>query len=186
MNIQVLGDSYAKRFFNFSQGFPGLTGTLRPILIKGISGARVNDLKNFVKVNISAIQPNIPLLFFLGTNDFFANVDFTVFKNSFLSFLRLLRRTYPGMAIVFTTLPNYPRIRNSTPELARLGKVNRFLLTLRSDSVKVIELTDELNQLQFFHAYYGKSNRHDGIHFNDGAFGKLIPLIENSFSQVPT
>lgn len=183
MKLQVIGDSYAARFHNFSQTNPELTGNLQSILIRSISGARVCDLKKFIKSNISVIQSHIPLLVFLGNNDFLANVEITVFKNTFLSFLRLLRRNYPGMVIVFTTLPLYPRIRNSLSAVNRLRQMNRFLLTLTSEFTKVIGLPDELDDVKYFHVYYGRSMRRDGIHFNNGAFSALVPEIERTISQ---
>lgn len=184
--FQVLGDSYAVRFINFFQANPGLAGILQPVLVKGISGARISDFKVFIKLNRSVLQEHLPLLIFLGTNDFLADADLVAFKNAFLSFLRRLRLNYPTMVLVFTTLPYYPRIRNVTPAMTRLLQVNRFLLTLRSNLVKVIELPLELSQFKFFHAYYGNSRRRDGIHFNGDAFQKLIPLIEKALSPLPT
>lgn len=184
--LQVLGDSYAVRFCNFFRSNPELAESLRPSLVRGISGARISDIKVFVKLNISDLQRELPLLILLGTNDFLADVDLAAFKNKFLSLLRLLRRNYPGMAIVFTTLPLYPRVSKSTSAIARLHQINNFLLTLRSDLVKVIDLPQEINQAQYFHAYYGNSGRRDGIHFNNAAFLKLIPLIEKSVLPSPS
>lgn len=186
ITLQVFGDSFATRFYNFYRRNPNLVGSLDPILVRGISGAKIADLKSFIKLNSSAVHQSSPLLVFLGTNDFLANADTATFKNNFLSFLRLLRRHYPRMVIVFTTLPIYPRIRNSAAAVARLHQTNRFLLTLRSDVIKVINLPDELNRLSFFHAYYGNSARRDGIHFNNEAFLKLIPIIEKSLLPLPT
>lgn len=182
--LQVLGDSYAIRFCNFANSNPVLTGKLLPVLVRGISGAKVSDLKSYVKLNRSSLQQDLPLLFFLGTNDFLANSDIVKFKNTFLSFLRMLRRNYPRMVIVFATLPCYPRIVNSTPAVTRLQQINKFFLTLRSDFVKVIDLPQELSHIHYFHIYYGSSRRRDKIHFNGDAFQKLIPLIENSLSPM--
>jgi len=177
MDIQVLGDSFAVRFKRFLDSKPPGSENLNCIFSKGISGATVPVLKAFVKTHRTALRGNVPLILFLGTNDFFTRVQPSVFRDSLKSFLRFLRRTYAGCRLVLFTLPTYPRVGNSVPELQRRQRINNFLVTLQSDIVRVIRLPENFSCPDYFHAFYGKSWRRDGMHFNDRAYCELLPLL---------
>jgi len=183
MNIQVLGDSYATRFINFLEsGQPG-TEKFKCIYGKGISGATVSVLKAYVKTHRTALNGTVPLLLFFGTNDYFANVQPIVFKQAVKAFLRFFRTTYPDCTLVFCTLPKYPRVGNSVFHIQRLQKINNFLLTLRSETVRVIKLPDNFSSSDYFHAFYGRSLRRDEMHLNQKAYSELLPILRNSLDR---
>lgn len=184
--IQVLGDSFAKRFMSFLNrpASNAQSSGLRYSYGVGYSGAKVHTIKTFIKSQRVVFSNADPLLLLLGTNDFLGQTPESVFKNELLSLLRLLRRTNPGIRLILVPLPNYPRARDSKSQ-ERLNRVNLFFQTLQSTDLKVVKLTIEFSRLDFFHRKYQNSNRRDDIHFNDLAHRALVPLVNqaiNSFS----
>jgi lysophospholipase L1-like esterase len=182
MLIQILGDSYARRFAQYLRQVSKSVDSLHCEWDHGISGARISDLKGYLKGNIN-IQASIPLLILIGTNDFLDSIDPRDFKNQFLSLLRLVRRKLPGIVIILATLPQYPRISQDLHAVQTLHLINRFLVTLRSDTTRVIQLAAHLSSPQFFHSYYGASRRVDKIHLNNLGHQTLLSLLKRELKS---
>lgn len=178
--LQVIGDSFARRFTDFLKVG---SHSLFSMFSLGISGAKIQDVKYHIKQKTLPIVVDIPLLVLIGTNDFLSGVGPAFFKNQFLSLLRLIRRTYPGIVVILVTLPSYPRVRSNSAAIQELHRINSFLLTLQSESTKVVKLPHYFANLDFFHAFYGKSRRRDGIHFNKLAHQALEPLLLEVYNQ---
>lgn len=139
----------------------------------GLSGAKIHDLKNFLKRERIKFDTNIPLVVFIGTNDIFKDSDDSEMCAQYTALLKFLRKSSPDVALILLQLPTYPRAQKSPSKIEKISKFNQFLSTLNNNRTKVFSLQNRLDPYQDFHRFYARSSRVDGIHLNDMGNKKL-------------
>lgn len=180
--VQVLGDSYATRYMKFLEGCT--VKSLQCIGGMGISGANIGQLKRALKhTNTASLPFCASIIIFIGTNDLLSSTPATVFKNQFLSLIKLLSKIFAKSQLIFVELPVFPRLQHNPSFTRSVEATNLFLRSLRSDRIAVVTLPPHLNNQQYFHAFYGKSKRRDGIHLNNLGYQELTPYIVSAIVQ---
>lgn len=163
--IQLLGDSMVNRLKEHIRRSDSGTVNIKQSI--GISGARIQEVKKFLKQERIKFDPGIKLLIFVGTNDIFKNSQQAEMQNQFKSLLKLIRRQSPGLSVIISQLPVYPRARNSHTKMQNINEFNQFLSTLANENTAILSPSTFLDIKYDFHKYYSYSLRVDGIHLND-------------------
>jgi len=142
---------------------------------KGISGATIHDIKVEFKRRSRILDRNIPLLIFVGTNDIFKGTTVNHMNNQVKSLVKLITRLYPGIPIILSELPAFPK--GSPAELHRAKLFNKFLSTLASPDRSIVIFPSQLIMVQrsHFQRYY-PDGRIDLIHFS--TIGNRVFLTE--------
>lgn len=178
--IQVIGDSMVKRLQNHVLGNP--TSTLHISHSIGLSGATIKELKSFLKYNPPQLDPKIPLLIFIGTNNIFRDTPLSVMQDQIISLIKFIRRTNPQIRIILTQLPLYPRAQHTAHWIAAIDQFNKFLHSLQNSSTQFFKLQNFLGSSRNFQLRYKHNGRPDGIHFNNLGNQKfiqhLLPIIQ--------
>ena len=181
--IQIIGDSFARRFSIFIESQTADRKGWCAIHTLGLSGATIADVKAAVKFNPPPLQVSVPLLLFVGTNDILKGSNWPNIKNQFLALLRLLKRTYPGINIIICQLPFYPRVRSNFAAHILIANTNQLFLSCQASDTLVLRLGDCFRNPRLFHGFYPHSYKPGGIHFNDLAHFKLLPSLANCCKQ---
>lgn len=180
--VLVFGDSYARRFISFLQTITD--SQLQCLGGIGISGATVADLKTALKQsNLSQLPPCNNILIFIGANNVLKSTPPLVFKQQLISVNKYLLRIFPNSFIMFAELPVFPRHKHDPILNRSIKSANTLLRSLSSDRVAAIPIPSQLSHPQYFHSFYPKSKRRDGIHLNASGYGLLLPVITRHILQ---
>jgi lysophospholipase L1-like esterase len=164
IQIQLIGDSMVKRFDYFVKGNQT---DLQIISSIGLSGARIHELKEYLKSHRVKFNVSIPLVVFIGTNDIFKNTEHNHMCNQYKSLLRYVRNCTPGISIILVQLPTFPRALTRTGRTREIDMFNKYLATLANSKTKIFSFQDWLDQGTDFHKFYAHTSRVDGIHLNN-------------------
>lgn len=180
--LRVLGDSYATRYIRFL----GETADtdLQCMDGMGISGANILQFKRALKSANLASRPFCAnILIFIGANNLLQSTQPKVFKKQVLSLVKLLVKIFPNSQLIFAELPVFPRVQQNPSLIRSIEAANTFLRSLRSDRTAVVSVPPQLTNSKYFHAFYGKSNKRDGIHLNHLGYKELTPCIVSVIRQ---
>lgn len=183
--IQILGDSHAKRFAAFLARTGGFSGALHVAVDLGVSGLTIPELKTRIKSDAIVLDPALPAVVYIGTNDILQGTDCLTIGQQFKSLVRLLHRRFPDMPLILPQIPVFPRARN-TPFEGVIASLNRIINSFSATRVAVLCVSPFGNNENYFCAFYGRSNRRDGIHFNDTAYRAMVGLIGDSLRSMST
>lgn len=169
--IQLLGDSQFCRYKNFLLASNHSNINLTLSTVYAISGSTIAALKHKIKTTRPNLDPLIPVLLFIGTNDLTKGTQYEGFVNNYLSLLRLLKRLYGFHKLIMMKIPAYPLFSNKQQTLLLIHKINKFLSTLQRDELSILHLPSiNRGNLFYFEQFYGKSHRRDLVHLNNLGF----------------
>lgn len=129
--IQLLGDSFAKRFSVYLHGTSSNQFSLNCLPSISIPGAKVLDLKLHLKAVGSCLDPSITTVILVGCNDIKQGLHLQNFKNQFLSLIKYIHRLHPHMGLLIVQLPIYPVFSTNPLIVQQIIVINKFLSTLR-------------------------------------------------------
>lgn len=184
--IQVLGDSYARRFVEFLMAQPDNTANIHCEQVHSISGGQVADIKAYLKSKTPKLDPCMPLLLFLGVNDILRATPFEKFKKIFLSIIRILRRRLPGVAIIISEIPYMPRVSDSPSKILLVEQYNEFFASLQTTNVRLLHTASLTKHASNFHMYYSNSSKKDLIHLNTKGYFALMQTLITSLRYFQT
>lgn len=180
MEVNIIGDSFARRLSLFLNK---PDSQLRPVATVGISGATISDLKLFLKQNRPVLNLNKPCILAIGNNDVLKRCSLEDTKSKFLSLRKLIRRMYGTIKLIILQLPIYPRISKDQSIIQVIKSINSFIATWADLNTKIIRLTVEFDQFNYFCKFFGKSSRRDGIHWNSLGQRELVRLVVRALSD---
>ncbi|TLY46912.1 MAG: SGNH/GDSL hydrolase family protein, partial [Gammaproteobacteria bacterium] len=123
------------------------------------------------------LRRDVPVVLFLGGNDLLRDTPVRSVRLAFRSLLRLFRKKLPGVVLILIKLPAFPRCSGRPRQLESIDQFNTFLSTLKDMRTSVVHLSQELKSTAFFHLYYGRSKRPDGVHLNDEGYRTLVRML---------
>lgn len=182
--IQILGDSHGKRLGYYIEKL-----SRRPhaqIFCPNnfsFSGAGISDLKANWKKSRPSFNSNVPLLVCLPCNDLLAGTELSIIKSKFLSLLRLIRRQYPGIKLLLTQLPIFPRCRTMPKTLSEIKAFNIFLSTLENQNTFIVPLDRHVGNEHFIQ-FYPRSAKKDELHLNDLGNGIFLRLLFSILTNI--
>lgn len=183
-SVHILGDSFARRFGVFLKSNQDQEYQIVVRQFIGMSGYTINQLKQHLKLSKITFEPNYPLAVFIGSNDVLKGGNFPLFKSQYLSLIRFLHRTNPGIRLILNELPSYPRFRSNYSTMQFVCQVNQLISSLGSPSTIVIKSNLIFQHVRYFNRFYGNSARTDGIHLNDKAHRKLLQQYTMVLNQI--
>lgn len=173
LTVQLIGDSLARRFGFYLARSRQTSDKLCVSADFSVSGLTISGLKDLVKAGTVQLNPDHPVVMFIGTNDVLRGSDPFIVKQQLKSLVRLLRRRFPEILLVLVEIPDFPKIQHDVSALAAVKYFNKCLLGFHAASTFILRIANELADEKYFCKFYGNSNRRDGIHYNDLA-NKLI------------
>lgn len=176
LKIQFLGDSHVRRlafFLDRERSRLTVTNNL------SYSGITIPQLTDKVKEGTLRFEPGVPLFLNVGTNDMLKGVPAVVARRSLLTLLRVVRYQSPGIRVIVSQLPEFPRVQRGGQGniLREIGAFNHFLTTIQSPHTKVLRLSRITFGESKFIKYYPNSRRVDGIHFNKFGNENIVELL---------
>jgi len=175
--IQCIGSSHSKRLAFHLERSKNSCHRLQCLSSFSFSGAKISDIKVRFKKTKHGLVASVPIVVFIGGNDLLAKKEVSQVIQQYLSMVRLFRRALPGVKLILVALPIFPCCYESHELKVSISEFNQFLYTLCNPNTVVIDLGPHVRTPEYFHRYYPRSRKPDGLHLNHKGYDILVGLL---------